>query len=79
MWGFVKPHHRKGRLISDSSSRKLTTRFQYVGDRRHSCSLKIKKSFKLMQADTFVPQTQQTCSLRTETGAPRLNVSTGHN
>ncbi|XP_067332266.1 B-cell receptor CD22-like isoform X3 [Channa argus] len=41
MWGHVKLHRLKGRLIFDSRSRKNPTRFQYVGDKNHSCSLKI--------------------------------------
>lgn len=41
MWGHVKPHRLKGRFISDSDVRKVTTRFQYIGDKRHNCSLKI--------------------------------------
>lgn len=40
MWGHVKTNHFKGRFISDSL-RKITKRFQYIGDKHHNCSLKI--------------------------------------
>ncbi|XP_031723499.1 B-cell receptor CD22-like [Anarrhichthys ocellatus] len=39
-WGHVKSHS-KGRYIYDSNSKKVTTRFQYIGDKKHNCSLKI--------------------------------------
>lgn len=40
LWVHVKSYHTKGRL-SDSNLKKGTTRFQYVGGKRHNCSLKI--------------------------------------
>ncbi|XP_068574396.1 B-cell receptor CD22-like isoform X4 [Cebidichthys violaceus] len=43
MWGRVKSHHFKGRYIYDSNLSKVTTRFQYIGDENHNCSLKIHK------------------------------------
>ncbi len=41
MWGHIKPRRFKGRFIFDSDSRKVTTRFHYIGDKQHNCSLKI--------------------------------------
>ncbi|KAK9535117.1 hypothetical protein VZT92_007518 [Zoarces viviparus] len=43
MWGDVKSHRSKGRIpyIYDSDSKNVTTRFQYIGDGKHNCSLKI--------------------------------------
>ncbi|XP_041634086.1 B-cell receptor CD22-like [Cheilinus undulatus] len=36
-WG----HATSQRLVSDSNSVQVSSRFQYIGDRRHNCSLKI--------------------------------------
>uniref|UniRef100_A0A3P8RWU2 Ig-like domain-containing protein n=1 Tax=Amphiprion percula TaxID=161767 RepID=A0A3P8RWU2_AMPPE len=41
MWGHVKAPDSKGRLIVDSNSRKVSKRFQYIGDKHDNCSLKI--------------------------------------
>ncbi|XP_051244871.1 B-cell receptor CD22 isoform X3 [Dicentrarchus labrax] len=43
MWGYVKFPHTKGRFVSDSSLNKVTRRFQYIGDKRLNCSLKIQQ------------------------------------
>ncbi|KAK2833425.1 hypothetical protein Q5P01_017314 [Channa striata] len=48
VWDHVRPRHLKGRLIFDSRLRKATERFQYVGNKHHSCSLKI---HQVMQND----------------------------
>uniref|UniRef100_A0A7N5ZSY1 Ig-like domain-containing protein n=1 Tax=Anabas testudineus TaxID=64144 RepID=A0A7N5ZSY1_ANATE len=43
VWGHVKSRHVSGRVIFDSNVRRATTRYQYTGDKYHSCSLKIHK------------------------------------
>lgn len=40
LWGHLQPATLKARLIS-SSLRTLFTRFQYIGNTHHNCSLKI--------------------------------------
>uniref|UniRef100_A0A3B4YYX8 Ig-like domain-containing protein n=1 Tax=Seriola lalandi dorsalis TaxID=1841481 RepID=A0A3B4YYX8_SERLL len=40
-WGHVKSRHLKGRIVFSSNFKKVTTRFQYIGDNHHDCSLKI--------------------------------------
>ncbi|XP_034751008.1 B-cell receptor CD22-like isoform X2 [Etheostoma cragini] len=41
MWGQVKSHTFKTRFISDRNLKKVTARFQYIGDKHHNCSLRI--------------------------------------
>ncbi|XP_050930102.1 B-cell receptor CD22 isoform X1 [Lates calcarifer] len=41
VWGHVKSKPLKGCWISSSNWRKGTTRFRYIGDKHHNCSLKI--------------------------------------
>ncbi|KAA8582598.1 hypothetical protein FQN60_003829 [Etheostoma spectabile] len=41
MWGQVKSHPFRTLFISDKNLKKVTTRFQYIGDKHHNCSLKI--------------------------------------
>uniref|UniRef100_A0A3B4UEM8 Ig-like domain-containing protein n=1 Tax=Seriola dumerili TaxID=41447 RepID=A0A3B4UEM8_SERDU len=40
-WGHVKFRHLKGHIVFSSNFKKVTTRFQYIGDKHHDCSLKI--------------------------------------
>lgn len=42
-WGHVNPRNLRGRIIFDSNARIVSTRYQYIGDNRRSCSLKINK------------------------------------
>ncbi|XP_033501537.1 B-cell receptor CD22-like [Epinephelus lanceolatus] len=41
MWGIVKSNLLSGRFISGRNLGKFSSRFQYIGDKRHNCSLKI--------------------------------------
>ncbi|XP_069004677.1 B-cell receptor CD22-like [Embiotoca jacksoni] len=41
LWGHIKPHEIKPRVISYSNVGNVSGRFQYIGDKRHNCSLKI--------------------------------------
>ncbi|XP_042360070.1 B-cell receptor CD22-like [Plectropomus leopardus] len=41
MWGHVRSQRFSGRFISDKNIEKFATRFQYIGDMHHNCSLRI--------------------------------------
>lgn len=40
-WGHLGSRHIKGRIVFSTDFKEVNPRFQYIGDKRHNCSLKI--------------------------------------